>query len=251
MSEPAGFLATERLEGGIHRLVMTQPGKKNALNRAMREALATALAGFADDPAAQALILAGADGTYSAGGDIQGLMAVEPAEFRAYLQAGHRLVRGFWSLEKPAVAAIEGVGVGGGLALAMCCDHVVIGRSARVGFTFVRIGFVPDWGTPFTVTRRVGPAAAQRLFQSGELIGAEEALRIGLVDEIAEDGAVQAAALDAARRLAQRPARALALTKRMMRTLPDNLDAALEMELAAQQSCFKSDEFLAGVARFL
>ncbi len=250
MSAPGQVLCDAPAEGVV-RLTMSQPGKKNAMNATMRESLRSKIAEAATDPDTRALILTGGDGDFSAGGDIQGLMRVETSDFRGYLQKGHRLVRAFWSFEKPAVAAIEGVGVGGGLALAMCCDHIVMGASARIGFTFVKIGFVPDWGTPYTVVQRVGKTAATRLFQTADLVCSEEALRIGLVDAVVDDADVQKEAIDAASRLARRPPQAFALTKRMMRTATDSLDTALEYELAAQQSCFKSDEFLEGVRPFL
>ena len=236
---------------GLVRLTMTQPGKKNAMNASMRETLRSELVEVAANPAIGAVILTGADGDFSAGGDLHGLMQVQKSEFRDYLKHGHQVVRAFWNFEKPAVAAVEGVGVGGGLALAMCCDHIVMGASARIGFTFVKIGFVPDWGTPYTVAQRVGKATAAKLFLSAELVSADEALRIGLVDAVAADAEVQQAAIDTARRLARQPRRAFALTKRIMRTIPDSLDAALEFELSAQENCFKSDEFMEGVKPFL
>ena len=245
------FVRIENMDGGIRRLTMCQPGKKNAMNAAMRDGLRQEIERIAADTTANGLVLTGADGEYSAGGDIQGLMAVEPERFRTYLQQGHLLVKALWSLEKPAVAAIEGVGVGGGLALAMCCDFIVMGRSARIGFTFSKIGFVPDWGTPYTVVQRVGPAAARRLFQQASLVDAETALSVGLVDSVVDDSTVQEAALAQARRLTELPPRAFALTKRVLQTVPPSLESALELELIAQQSCFKSDEFMAGVAPFV
>ena len=248
---PGTYVIHDRPAEGLVRLTMSQSGKKNAMNAEMRETLRTEMMEIAANPAIGAVILTGADGDFSAGGDIQGLMEVQESEFRAYLKQGHRVVRAFWDFEKPAVAAIEGVGVGGGLALAMCCDHIVMGASARIGFTFVKIGFVPDWGTPFTVAQRVGRATAAKLFLSAELVGADEALRIGLVDAVVADAEVQQVGIDTALMLARRPRQAFALTKRMTRTTPDSLDAALELELAAQQNCFKSDEFLEGVKPFL
>ncbi len=245
------FLGVDILDGGVLRLVMHQPAKKNALNATMRLALLEAIRVAGNDPSVTGLILTGAGDTYSAGGDIQGLMKVETEAFRSYLQQGHALVKALWDFEKPAVASIEGIGVGGGLALAMCCDQIVIGHSARIGFSFIKIGFVPDWGTPFTVPQRVGRAVASRLFTSGSLVTADEALRIGLVDQVVDDNAVQDTGVQIATALSQHPPRAFALTKRLMRTVPNSLDTAFEMELFAQQSCFKSDEFLDGVKPFL
>ena len=245
------FVKLDRLESGILRLVMNQPGKKNAMNAAMRTELREQVEAAAVDRETKAVILTGADGEFSAGGDIQGLMAVDKANFRHNLKAGHKVVESFWELEKPLISAIEGVGVGGGLALAMCADHIVMSETARIGFTFMKIGFVPDWGTPFTVAKRVGPGVARRLFQSCDTLDAQEAWRIGLVDEIVPAATVQHRAVDAAKKLAARPPRAFAYTKRLMQSLPNNLDAALEMEVMVQENCFKNEEFMAGVERFI
>lgn len=245
------FVLVDHPADGLLRLTMNQPAKKNAMNATMRGALRQAVAAASVDQSAKAIILTGAGGEFSAGGDIQGLMAVNKTDFRRSLKDGHEVVKTFWWFEKPMVAAIEGVGVGGGLALAMCCDHIVMGRSARIGFTFMKIGFVPDWGTPFTVARRVGPAAARRLFQTCDIVGSEDALRLGLVDEVTDDGKVQERAIAAAQKLAAQPPKAFAFTKRFLQTMPDNLDAALEMEAMVQENCFKSDEFLRGVERFI
>ena len=245
------FLEEQRPAPGIVRLLMRQPGKKNALNAAMREALAERIASCATAPDVDALILTGADGEFSAGGDLQGLMQIDKNEFRSYLKRGHELALRLWTLEKPAIAAIEGVGVGGGLALAMCCDHIVMGRSARIGFTFIKIGFVPDWGTLFTVPHRIGIARARELFLSGELIDASRALAIGLVDRVVDDADVQQAAVDVAADLARQPKRAYAYVKRFLENLPASFEQTLEFEAMTQENCFKSQEFLAAVEQLL
>ena len=242
----------ERLAApGIVQLVMSQPGKKNAMNAAMREALVERIEALAIDPGVTALILSGAEGQFSAGGDLQGLMKVDKAEFRHYLKRGHQLVLTLWNFEKPAVAAIEGVGVGGGLALAMCCDHIVMGRSSRIGFSFLQIGFVPDWGTMFTVTQRIGASKARELFLTAELIDSARALEIGLVDRVVDDDQVQSTAMNVAQRLAHQPKRAFAYTKRFLQNIPNTLEQTLEFEAMVQENCFKSEDFLSGVAGFL
>jgi enoyl-CoA hydratase/carnithine racemase len=245
------FLEERLAAPGIVQLVMNQPGRKNAMNSAMREALAARVEALAADREVEALVLTGANRTFSAGGDIHGLIKVEKSEFREYLKRGHALVLKLWNFEKPAVAAIEGVGVGGGLALAMCCDHIVMGQSARIGFSFLKIGFVPDWGTLFTVTQRIGASRARQMFLAAELVDAAHACKIGLVDEVVADDEVQAAAVAAARRLMRQPKRAYAYTKRFLQSMPASLEQALEFEVMVQENCFKSEDFLKGVAPFL
>lgn len=235
---------------GILRLIMSEPVKKNAMSRAMREQLLRALESAVHDPAVHAVVLTGANGTYSAGGDLDGIAQLAPETFRSYLADGHKLVRAAYHFPKPLVAAIEGVGVGGGVALALCGDLILMSRSARLGLPFLKIGFVPDWGTLHTLPRRVGWQNAYRLFAMAGLIGAEEAARIGLCDEVADEGAVQARAVETAAALAQQPPNAFAQLKRIMGDLSGSLDAALEAELDAQDACFRGAEFAEGLKAF-
>jgi 2-(1,2-epoxy-1,2-dihydrophenyl)acetyl-CoA isomerase len=244
----AGAVLADRPRPGLLRLVMSQPGKKNAMDRAMREALLGALGAAAADEATHAVVLTGEGADYSAGGDLDGIAAIPPTEFRAYLAEGHRLVRAAYAFPKPLVAAVAGTGVGGGVALALCADRLVLARSARIGLPFLRIGFVPDWGTIHTLPRRVGPHAAGKLFARKGLIGAEEAAIVGLADELVEDASLEAAALDRAAALAALPPRGFAATKRMLRE-EAALDAALSAELDAQEAQF-TGEFREGLAAF-
>jgi enoyl-CoA hydratase/carnithine racemase len=243
-----GAILADRPRPGLLRLAMSQPGKKNAIDRAMREALLGAFAEAARDERTHAVVLTGDGADYGAGGDLDGIAAIPPPEFRAYLAEGHRLVRAAYAFPKPLVAAVAGIGVGGGVALALCADHVVMAKGARVGLPFQRIGFVPDWGTLHTLPRRLGPHAAARLFARMGLIGAEEAGIIGFADELADEAALQDAALARAEALAALPPRAFAETKRLLRDA-DALDVALAAELDAQERQF-TGEFREGLAAF-
>jgi 2-(1,2-epoxy-1,2-dihydrophenyl)acetyl-CoA isomerase len=236
---------------GILRLAMNLPEKMNAMNLEMRIALEEAVLSARDDSEVHGLVLRGTGGTYSAGGDIQSILSVPREEFRRTLQAGHRLVKLIYSLDMPTVAAIDGTAVGGGLSLAMCCDGVLAANDARIGFTFLRIGLVPDFGCLYTVPRRVGLARARTLFLDPQLLSGEKAAAIGLVDNSVPTPDLQGEAVEMVRRFIDQPPQTFALTKRLLQTLPGDLDGALEAELIAQQSCFKAPEFNEGVAAFL
>lgn len=235
---------------GILRLAMHHPGKKNALSREIRETLRESFAAAAIDGLVDGVILTGAGDTYSAGGDLDGISAVPPAEFAAYLSAGHDLVRLVYAFPKPVVTAIAGIGVGGGIALALCGDVILMSHSARVGLPFLKIGFVPDWGTLHTLPRRVGWHAAKRLFLEARLVGAEEAERIGLCDAVVPDAALQEAAVERASALAAQAPAAFAETKRIMSALSGSLEEALARELKAQEAAFSGREFQEGLAAF-
>jgi 2-(1,2-epoxy-1,2-dihydrophenyl)acetyl-CoA isomerase len=235
---------------GVMRLTMNQPAKKNAMSRDMREGLHAQFRSAIDNPLVRALILTGAGGTFSAGGDLDGIARVSPAEFRAYLSGGHDLVRTVYACPKPLVAAIEGVGVGGGVALALCADVIVMADSARMGLPFLKVGFVPDWGTLHTLPRRVGWATAQRLFLEARLIDAGEAASIGLCDAVAPAAELQNVAVARAVHLALQAPAALAATKRILGQLAGSLEEALARELDAQDEAFRGAEFAEGLAAF-
>jgi len=240
----------ERPAPGILRLVMNQPERRNPLTRELREALARALEAALADEAVRALVLTGAGGAFSAGGDLASMGELTQGEARARLKAGHRIVRMLALAEKPVVAAIEGPAFGGGAALALLADLVVMGEGARIGFPFFKVGLVPDYGLLHTVPRRVGAGHARRLFLTAATVAAPEALAIGLVDEVVADDAVQAAGLAAAERLAAMPAPAFAMTKQLLAHAPQSLDAALEGEVLAQTLAFATEEHAEGRRAF-
>ena len=246
-----GTVVVDLPSPGIVRLTLSQPNKKNAIDAAMRDALAEQVDAALADMAVRALILAGAGGTFSSGGDLQSLLATPRERFRHRLESGHRLIRRLWTAEKPVVAAIEGVAAGGGAALALCADSVVMAHDSRFAFTFLRIGFVPDWGIPYTLAMRIGHGAARRALLQSETFDAVRAVATGLADAAVPAGEVQGVAVAQARAMAGLTPQAFALTKRLMRSLPATMDGALEAELAAQTICFGSPEFEAGVKAFL
>jgi len=240
----------DRPEPALLRLRLHQPGRKNAMNAEMREALRTALEAALADAAVRGILLCGADGEFCAGGDLTRLAELPAAEIRVYLQRGHALVRLLLAAEKPVVAAVEGAAAGGGLALALCSDLIVGAAGSRYAFTFDRIGLVPDWGVFHTLPRRVGWAEARAILLQGSVLPAEEARAVRLIDRLVPRGEAEAAALDALRRMARQAPAVFAATKRILRQGPAGLDDALKMELLAQASLFQGPAFQEGVAAF-
>ena len=246
-----GRVIAERPDPDVLRLRLSQPGKKNAIDAALRDDLASQLDAALADPGVRAIVLAGEGGTFSTGGDLQGLLATPRSGLRARLETGHRLIRLVHAAEKPVVAAVDGVAAGGGAALALCADRIVMAEDARFAFTFLRIGFVPDWGIPYTLAMRVGRAQARRILLDCEAVDAVRAAALGLADAVVPAAGLEDAALAQARVLARMAPQAYGLTKRLMQSLPATLDGALEAELAAQTICFGGEEFREGVDAFL
>ncbi|HYG85427.1 MAG TPA: enoyl-CoA hydratase-related protein [Azospirillum sp.] len=235
----------------VARLTLNRPERRNAVDRELRHALIDGVAAALEDPEVRVLVLTGSGGAFSAGGDVASMTGLDTASGRARMRDGQRLVRLLASAEKPLIAAVDGWAVGAGAGLALLCDTVVAGRSAKFGFSFFRIGLVPDYALALTLAQRVGAGRARQWLLYARTVTAEQGLAVGLVDELVEDDAVAATALERARELAVQPPHALALAKRLLAQMPVPLEVALEMELMAQTLCFLSPEAAEGRAAFL
>lgn len=246
----ASSVIADRIEKGVLRLVLSNPGRKNAMTGTMRDALAVALSDAVADPDVRAIVLAGAGGDFSAGGDLQGLMAYAPGEIEDVLRLGQRVVETLWTAPKPTIAAVEGAAAGGAVALALACDHVIAAESSRFAFPFTSIGLVPDWGVSFFARVRAGPGAARRLLLAGSVVAAPQALALGLADEVVPDDRVSRAAIEAADRLAAKAPNAYARTKELLSDPALGVAETFAVERRLQRECFKSAEFLEGVDAF-
>ena len=240
-------------EGAVLRLVLNRPDKKNALDRDMYEALIAALAEARADAGVRVVLIAGAGGAFTAGNDLN--------DFREFLDDPNafpalRFVRALASFSKPVVAAVAGDAVGVGTTMLFHCDLVYAAPSARFKMPFVDLGLVPEAGASLLAPRRFGLAKAAQYLLLCESFGAEEALALGLVNALAPAEELASVALDAARRLSQKPAEALAATRRLLRGEPDEVLARIEAEanlfaqlLEAPEARARLDAFFSAKAR--
>ena len=198
-------LVAERLEGRVAILTLDVPEKVNAISVEMREALIDALERRFLDEACQAIVVTGAGGSFSAGGDIKGqrpaAQAVGPT-LRQKLNRLQSMIRLIVSAPKPVVAAVEGKAFGAGMSLAIACDAVIAADSAQFCAAFGRVGLLPDAGILYTLPRRVGAARAQQLLLSARTVEAPEAREIGLVDQLVPEAELLPRACAEAQRLA-------------------------------------------------
>jgi 2-(1,2-epoxy-1,2-dihydrophenyl)acetyl-CoA isomerase len=235
---------------GINRLLINRPEARNAINAAVRQALYAALIAARDDPAIRAVIIGGAGGFFSAGGDLPSMVGIAPEAALARMQDGHRIVALLWTFPKPVIAAVERAAVGAAAGIAMLADRIVIGKTATLLFPFLRLGLVPDWGLIQTISRRAGPAAAQNFFLNAKPIGAETAIANNMADLIAEDDAVMTQAIAQAQQLAALPLHAFAHLKRLLRHDPSPDPLNLAQEAQTQTACLTGPEFTEGYAAF-
>jgi 2-(1,2-epoxy-1,2-dihydrophenyl)acetyl-CoA isomerase len=235
-------LLREDLGEGLLRLTLNRPEKRNALSPELRHALRDAFLAIAEDGAVRGVLLTGAGGHFSAGGDISTMKETTEDEARARLEDTQATVRAILGCPKPLISFVEGHAAGAGASLALLADLALAAPSAVFTFSFMNLGLLPDWAMLWSLPRRVGPAQAQRLIMERARLPAEEALRLGLVDGVVEDP------LERAKAFAQGPADGLAAAKRLLHG--DGLEAALALELAEGPKRFVSAEFKAGLAAF-
>lgn len=188
------FLQVDRLgpydEAPVLQVTVNRPEKRNALSREVLFGLRDIFTDQASSNNVKLAILTGAgDKSFAAGGDLNDLDAVRSLdEARAMAEGAKEALNAIRRFPLPVVAALNGDAMGGGAELAMACDFRVMARHARIGFVQARLNITSAWGGGVDLIRRVGPDRALGLLCRGEMIAGPEALTIGMVDRVAEDG---------------------------------------------------------------
>lgn len=236
--------------GDVRVLTLDRPERRNALDLGDRRELVAALRAASADSRCRALVLTGSGEFFSAGGDISS-MSPDPAVARERLDLANQVARELVGTDLPVLSAVEGGAFGLGLSLACAGDLVVAGASASFAASFARIGLVSDTGLSWTLPRRIGPGRARTMLLTARTVRADEAERIGLVDELVEDGSALERALELATQVASFSAPATVATKRMMVHCDDPLDEMLDLEARVQVELLGGADFAEGRAAFL
>ncbi len=234
---------------GVRRLLIDRPDKRNAIDHAVRQAMIENLLAARRDPSCRAIVLGGVGGVFSAGGDIASMAALDAAGARERMQHIHQLCRLLESLPLPVVAAVEGFCAGAGVGMALLADVIVASPASKFLFPFMRLGLAPDWGTLRTLPARIGVAAAKGMLVHGKVIDGADALRSGLVDELAE-GDVMAAAIQRALYLAGLPQDAFARMKSRLNHPAASFAEELQREEDDQAVLLLGSDFREGFAAF-
>ncbi len=253
--EYEGFKLEKIEDIGI--LTLNRPEKLNAITYKMiTYGFPNIFNEIQDDPEIRVLIVTGAGKAFCVGGDVADLHSF--TEYDPSLNTSQRLrplasfALSLYNLEKPTIAAINGVAATSGLAIALLCDIRIASENARFGIGFVSRGLIPDCGATFSMPRCIGAAKSFELMYTGDLIDAKEAERIGLVNKIVPKDNVMLEAQALAKRLAKSPPLALAQAKRAIHNgLMNNLEQQLFFESYAQYFLFKTEDFKEGVSSFL
>ena len=217
-------------------VTLNRPKVMNALNRALFAELDDAFDASANDPGVRAIILTGAgEKAFAAGADINELATLSAAEGQQLARSGQAIFRKIETCGKPVIAAIQGFALGGGCELAMACTSALRAKRARLGQPEVKLGLMPGYGGTQRLPRLVGKGAALKLLLTGDMVGAEEAFRIGLVDEVVPAEALMARAETLARAIAQQAPLAVA---GCLRSVEGGYDLPIEAGLELEASLF-------------
>ncbi len=245
------------IDEGVAVLTLNRPDKLNAFAGDMRERMVRALDRVAASPEARVLVITGAGKGFCSGGDVAHMVSLKQ-QGAAYeglaplVDAGRDIVTRLAALPIPTLAAVNGVAAGAGCSLALACDVRLVSAAARFGETFVRIGLHLDWGGAHHLPRLVGLGKALDLAWTGELIGADEALRLGLVERLWPADSFDAEWRNYARRLAVSPVTSVRAAKRTLQGLASRtLEQTLEAESLAQAACWASADSDEGIAAFI
>jgi enoyl-CoA hydratase len=237
----------------IATITFNRPKVLNALHRRMLEDLEAVLQEAAEDKDIGALILTGAgEKAFVAGADIQELAGHTPSSGREAALFGQSVFTRLETLGKPSIAAINGFALGGGCELALACTIRLASRAAKLGQPEVKLGLLPGYGATQRLARLCGPGVAQELCLSGEMISAEEAQRIGLVNHVYEPQELMPAAEELARKFVANAPVAMRLAMEAIRRgaqMPLEEGLALEATLFAM--CCGTEDMVEGTKAFL
>ena len=225
---------------------LNRPDKKNATSEEMLLALREALEAANDDDAIRCFVITGTGDAFCSGGDL-GRRAKEggdptPLERKNRLLGTHRVALTVEQFEKPLIAAVNGPAVGAGMDLALMCDIRFAAASARFSEGYIRVGLIPGNGGCYFLPRIVGVARALELLMTGEFVGADEALRIGLVNQVYDDDKFLDSAYTYAKKIAAMPPVAVSMIKRTVyQSLTCDLRTSLEL-IASQMTIVQTTQ---------
>lgn len=240
-------------DGAVATLTINRPEALNALNEAVIRRLHALLKQVGDMSEVRAVILTGAGGkAFVAGADISQMTDMSSLTALEFSDLGHRLGHYITTMAQPVIAAVTGFALGGGCELALACDFIYASESARFGQPEVNLGLIPGFGGTQRLPRLIGQAMAKELVYTGKMIGAAEALRIGLVNAVFPDDELMAAALKTAKKIGSKGPRAVAASKKAIHAGADkSISDACQLEAQAFSGMFETEDAREGMAAFL
>ena len=235
---------------GVRLIRINRPEARNALNLAVRRLLVRHLTEAGEDDSVRCVVITGNDETFAAGGDIKEMAGAGTIEM---VQRGVlKLWRATAACPKPVIAAVNGFALGGGCELAMTCDIIIAGESAKFGQPEIRIGIIPGGGATQRLTSAVGKYKAMRYLLTGDPFSAQDAWAMGLVSEVVPDAEVETRAIAMATQIAAlSPLAAQQMKDVVLRGMDAALDTGLALETKALHLLFSGQDQKEGMAAFI
>jgi enoyl-CoA hydratase len=235
---------------GVVVLTIDRPARSNALDLAIKDRMADLVEELDRRPTVAAIVVTGGPRVFAAGTDVAEMAALTPTEHT--LKVTDRMFTALRNCGTPLIAAVEGYALGGGCELAMSCDLIIAGESARFGQPEIRVGVMPGAGATQRMVRALGKYRALRLLLTGAHVSGEEAYAMGLLSEVTPDGAALTRAVDLAESIAGMPQLAVRAILDVVEAGADApMGVALLLERKAFQLLFDSDDQKEGMRAFL
>jgi len=239
-------------KNGIATITMNRPKVLNSLHPVVIDGLVNALLDVQKDTDVRVVVLTGAGKAFCAGGDLPYIETIDnPVEGREYINNAAKITSTIINMEKPVIAMVNGVAAGAGFNLALACDIIFCAKSARFAQSFVKVGLIPDCGGTYLLPRVVGLHKAKELMFTAELINADKARDLGIVNQVVDDAELKEITYKFAEKLANSAPIALALMKKILNQSDNlSLENELEMEAGLQCICLQTEDNKEGVRAF-
>jgi len=243
-------------ENSIGTITLNRPEKYNAFGGNMREEILEAVEDCCSDSDVRVIVITGAGKAFCAGGDVEEFVSGKTqALAQTVSNERHtmsKIVLAINAVEKPVIAAVNGVAAGGGCNMALSCDIRIASEKAKFAQVFTRRGAHPDWGGIHFLPRLVGYAKAAELIFAGDVIEAKEALELGMVNSLVSHDQLMPATYELAGKIAKNAPIPIAFAKRGLQNFHKmDLPQALDYESFVLDVCMKSDDFMEGFKAFL
>ncbi|MGP5494430.1 enoyl-CoA hydratase/isomerase family protein [Psychrobacter celer] len=245
-------------ENHIATITLNDPKSLNAFSTPLKKSVLTALEQADADDDVRVIVLQGAGGNFSSGGDIKEMLSegidktVISNKLKGMVEGAGEVSLKLRHIHKPIIAKLEGAVAGAGMNLALTCDFRITADNAKFVQAFVHIGLVPDAGGVYLLNQLVGPAKTTELVMLGDKISAQDMAELDLVNQVVAPAELDDAVAKLASRLSVLPAQALSSMKHMLNTHAyAGLNEALDMEVQQQAMLAKTDDFIEGVSAFI
>ncbi|MCW8893522.1 MAG: enoyl-CoA hydratase-related protein [Deltaproteobacteria bacterium] len=240
------------LQDGLAHIQLQRPDRLNAVSLTMLSELQELFERLGKEQAVTGVLLAGSGGNFSAGADLNEIRHFTPLEAIAFAEQGQKLCSMIEGFPRPVLVAVSGYALGAGLELALSCDYILADTTAQFAFRELSYGVLPAFGGTQRLPRLVGKAKAKEMIFTGQLLGAEEALRIGLINQLFAPEEMLVKVKGQLQQICSYGLLSLQLGKEVIDTGYEiNLAAACKMERDAYAVCFSTDDQKEGMDAFI